>query len=112
MIPCPHCGEAISEDARSCRHCGSDSDTGWNDDQDYYSVELPDDEAQDPPEYRQDRLRAIGLLVLVGLLGSYFVLGPGVWRWFRTPVGRVIALVGVFAITLSVLRLLRRNRPY
>lgn len=47
MFHCPHCGEPLDDDARSCPHCGSDEETGWNPDVDYYSVELPEDGAED-----------------------------------------------------------------
>ena len=46
--PCPHCGEAVRENAISCRHCGSDADTGWSEDGLShglsYSDQLDDDE--------------------------------------------------------------------
>jgi hypothetical protein len=29
-IPCPHCGEPIKHDAKSCWSCGSDEKTGWS----------------------------------------------------------------------------------
>lgn len=29
-VACPHCGERIKRDARSCRRCGSDDRTGWS----------------------------------------------------------------------------------
>lgn len=28
-VPCPHCGEPVALDARSCWSCGSDKTTGW-----------------------------------------------------------------------------------
>jgi hypothetical protein len=29
-VACPHCGERIKREAKSCRHCGSDDSTGWS----------------------------------------------------------------------------------
>jgi len=58
MDECPHCGEPIEQDATFCRHCGSDSETGWNPDADYYSVELPEgDEDEDVQERRHEPSR-------------------------------------------------------
>ena len=36
-------------EAESCPHCGSDFETGWNPDADYYSLELPSEEETFPP---------------------------------------------------------------
>ncbi|MBN1441619.1 MAG: zinc-ribbon domain-containing protein [Planctomycetes bacterium] len=44
MFECPHCGEPLDDDADSCPYCGSDAETGWNPDTDYYAVELPEDD--------------------------------------------------------------------
>lgn len=49
LVACPHCGEAVRRDARSCRHCGSDATTGWGDHEDDAEVELP--EAMDDGEH-------------------------------------------------------------
>ena len=49
LVACPHCGEAVRRDARSCRHCGSDASTGWGDHGDDAEVELP--EAMDDAEH-------------------------------------------------------------
>ena len=43
MFVCPHCGEEIEDDnAKSCPYCGSDDETGWREDVDYYAVDIPD----------------------------------------------------------------------
>ena len=108
---CAHCGKVLAENARACPHCGSDFETGWNDDVDYMSVELPDDDDGDPydtPEHRQNRVRAIGVVVLIGVLGSYLAFGPLFWRALGSPFGKVVAIGGAFAATLWALRFLRR----
>jgi hypothetical protein len=43
---CPHCGEPIDGEANACPYCGSDGETGWSSDIDYYSVDLPDDDSE------------------------------------------------------------------
>ncbi len=41
---CPNCGAEVAANARACRECGSDANTGWKhgDELDYQSVEIPD----------------------------------------------------------------------
>jgi uncharacterized membrane protein YvbJ len=41
-VACPHCGERIERDAKSCRHCGSDDRTGWSDDTYMDGIDLPE----------------------------------------------------------------------
>ncbi len=68
-FPCAHCGEMIPEDATFCKHCGSDHETGWNPDVDYYSVDLPEqhgDEAREPsPVAKGARLVLVAVLVII-----------------------------------------------
>ena len=41
-FPCPHCGEELADNAKACRACGSDAETGWSEDIDHHSVEIPE----------------------------------------------------------------------
>ena len=41
--PCPHCGEPVPAKAKFCRECGSDASTGWSDEAEYGSLDLPED---------------------------------------------------------------------
>jgi hypothetical protein len=70
MDECPHCGEPLKEDAECCPYCGSDFETGWKPDVDYYSVELPEDDSDTSrrgvyslPELRWERFIAFILIV-------------------------------------------------
>ena len=36
---CPHCGADVIVGARSCRTCGSDSETGWTEDRGSWGAE-------------------------------------------------------------------------
>ncbi|MEM7504725.1 MAG: zinc ribbon domain-containing protein [Pseudomonadota bacterium] len=50
MFYCPHCGEqVVDDDASICPHCGSDDETGWRGDIDYYSTEIPEWESDEVP---------------------------------------------------------------
>ena len=82
MEQCPHCGEPIAEDATFCRHCGSDAETGWNPDADYYSMELPEEDEEEEKERQHEvsreeiRERIAHLLgpALVALAWVFFVV--------------------------------------
>jgi hypothetical protein len=43
-VACPHCGEKIKRDAKSCRHCGSDDATGWSEATYLDAADLPGEE--------------------------------------------------------------------
>ena len=76
LIPCPHCGESLLPTATSCRECGSDAKTGWLDgsEQDYLSVELPeDDEVVSAPQARGMVFKIGVLLLLAGAVYSLWV---------------------------------------
>jgi hypothetical protein len=49
---CPHCGAQVDIRASSCRECGSDASTGWQDSEevDYQSLDLPEGYAVDGDE--------------------------------------------------------------
>lgn len=75
---CPHCGEPLPPRAVACRECGSDFETGWSDDVEARSVELPE-EPLSPA--RGPAFRTIALLCVVLLLGGAIVLlGGELWQ--------------------------------
>ncbi|HKP98542.1 MAG TPA: zinc-ribbon domain-containing protein [Fibrobacteria bacterium] len=42
-VACPHCGERIDRTAKSCRHCGSDDNTGWSEATYLDGLDLPEE---------------------------------------------------------------------
>jgi hypothetical protein len=44
---CPHCGADVPAKARSCPECGSDESTGWAEDADTWSADIPTGYAED-----------------------------------------------------------------
>lgn len=63
---CPHCGHRVRTGALACPDCGSDAQSGWSEDADAWSGDLPsgyddgDDEEDDDFDY-EDFLRREGL---------------------------------------------------
>jgi len=49
---CPNCGAEVSPKAKACPQCGSDQKTGWSDEAQTDSLDLPD-EKFDYDEYVQ-----------------------------------------------------------
>lgn len=82
-FPCPHCGEILPDDAKCCRACGSDHETGWETDTDYHSVEIPEfllpDEAGGWDKPKPNRGFRVGLLLVLALLLVFpfgYYIGP------------------------------------
>lgn len=82
MDACPHCGETLARNARFCRHCGSDEETGWSPDVEYHSVELPEPASDSgapgvspPLEPTLRRRRVISVIALV--LGASALIPSG-----------------------------------
>jgi hypothetical protein len=40
---CPNCGAEVPPRAKACPQCGSDEKTGWSDQAQYGSLDLPDE---------------------------------------------------------------------
>jgi hypothetical protein len=116
LIACPHCGEAVRRDARSCRHCGSDAGTGWGDHEDDAEVELP--EAMDEGDHEEyvagepevarhasgpsdaqlrRRRRALFAIVLALLLLAWGALARGQESPAQPPVDDVAAAAAKLA---------------
>ena len=41
---CPNCGADVPRNAKACPECGSDEKTGWSDEAQAQSLDLPDEE--------------------------------------------------------------------
>ncbi len=80
LIPCPHCGGDIRNDASFCLHCGSSDADGWSDD------EYDDVDEFDYEQYVEDHH------------------SPSVTSTTLSPVWRavVVLLVIVFVASLAV----------
>ena len=109
MDECPHCGEPIEEDATFCRHCGSDEETGWSPDVDYYSVELPEDDDEleplppPPPEDLRARLQALAGPTLVAMAWTVFLVYG--YSTFEPPLLVLIPAIYLAACTALIPRL-------
>jgi hypothetical protein len=87
---CPHCGERIRSDAKSCRHCGSDDSTGWSQATYLDGVDLPE-----PGDY-EDNLEREGFRAPArssGRLARPSGQGPLGNRWAAAAVSLVLLLV-------------------
>ena len=92
MFPCPNCGEPVADNAVACRECGSDADTGWREDPDYYSIELPEDS---PPRSGPPWTVTLTIVLLLCL-----ALG-GIWRVADLG-GQGLALAGLLGFIILV----------
>jgi ribosomal protein L40E len=91
---CPHCGADVQSDAKVCRNCGSDDETGWSEDADVWGAGIDagygDDDDFDYDEFVERELpehatappgkllkrwawRAIVALVCIALLRAVLV---------------------------------------
>ena len=74
-IICPHCGSPLRRDAVACRECGSDFETGWSEDIDYHSIELPEDEEERVDRGGQKTIAIICVVLLLASSGVILALG-------------------------------------
>lgn len=82
-FPCPHCGAEVRQGAKVCRACGSDADTGWQDEAtiEYTSVDLPDGHREggsdELPPARLPRWVVVTALLMAVLLVAAVTRGFG-----------------------------------
>lgn len=82
-FPCPHCGAEVAVGAKVCRACGSDADTGWQDEAtiEYTSVDLPDGHrdggSDELPPARLPRWVVVTALLMAVLLVAAVTRGFG-----------------------------------
>ena len=73
---CPHCGATYRRGRLACPECGSDAETGWQDQEelDYQSVDLPEAWLPEPgsptPSWSRTRWQ---LAVVLGLLTAAII---------------------------------------
>lgn len=73
---CPHCGVELKDDATSCRHCGSDKNTGWKDGAEFADEELPDYDEILENEFGEDsqgNKKRYGGMGIVGTIAAIIV---------------------------------------
>lgn len=102
-VPCPHCGSPLSPRAVACRECGSDIETGWSDEIDYYSVELPEDDLVSPDRERV-RKQSIAIILVILLASSSGIL-------FLMGVKNLGALILILGLGLPIALGKRPNPP-
>lgn len=102
MVPCPHCGEPLPENATFCRYCGSDAETGWDEDVDYHSVELPEREWDEEAESSRTSTFT-QVTAWVCLFGAVLFVFRGRWT--------VVLLIGIGVAVFLALRSLSARRP-
>lgn len=83
VFPCPHCGADVRAGAKVCKVCGSDAETGWQDEEEivYQSLDIPDGWGPEPDGERR--------------------VGPG-----RLALWKLVAVVVALAMVAVALRVL------
>ncbi|MGL1904178.1 MAG: zinc-ribbon domain-containing protein [Fibrobacterales bacterium] len=73
---CPNCGEEVAEGKLACPSCGSDADTGWNDDTLYDNVGLPEEEIYpaDPSGKKSGEVSPVLKIIAWVVLGLFLYL--------------------------------------
>jgi len=56
---CANCGAKIPRDARACRECGADEETGWREHSVYDDLDLPEEAFDDVPRRRAPARRSV-----------------------------------------------------
>ena len=111
---CPFCGEPIEADAQSCPHCGSDAETGWKGDLDYWSTEVPEEDEEPaepgPEERRAETAKLAGPALVISAWILFVAVGLG---HFRPPGLVVVPALYLAAVIVLISRLAPRwsRRP-
>ncbi|MCA8952119.1 MAG: hypothetical protein KDE27_21595 [Planctomycetes bacterium] len=82
---CPHCDAEVPIGAKVCRECGSDAETGWQDEEEiaYRSLDIPDGwgPEQESGERRERRARVRSQIVAV-IVALAMALVAVRWFWW------------------------------
>lgn len=86
FFTCPHCGARVPSGALACRQCGSDAETGWSEDADLWTADIPSAEGDnDDFDYNDFVAREFP-----GLAPA--TTGPRMGRWLAGAIVVVVAL--------------------
>jgi len=108
MDVCPNCGEYLDERATICPHCGSDEETGWKSDLDYYAVELPEEDYDERFVEALDPASSDWPGYLVVALG----MGCFVWAGFRAYEWGILLPLAFLGLCAFLFALGTRERRY
>ena len=104
---CPNCGAPLKPDAVFCHECGSDAETGWREDSDLESLDLPqgysqrdDDEDVTARRRGPSTGRVVRWPILIGV--PVFLLG----LWILLTSRPEALLAAPFAVAVPALLLL------
>lgn len=103
MFDCPNCGEPLEENASFCPHCGSDPETGWNPDVDYYSIELPEDDLLEEPIDHGDDHRPVpsSLIGPVGIVLCFVLfvsVGFSIYGLWMLPAALLVMTMALICL--------------
>lgn len=84
---CPNCGADLPRNAKACPECGSDENTGWAEDSNANSLDLPDEEF-DYDKFVENEFGGKRKVVPRGLSWFWWIVAMAVvaaliFLWFR-----------------------------
>ena len=77
---CPVCGEEVSPNAKACRECGADENSGWKEDAHLYDgLDLPDEAWDDNDDSYNYNYTSPGLSTGWRIVGGLILLAMVWW---------------------------------
>lgn len=74
FFECPHCGASVAVGSKACRECGSDAETGWQDEEEiaYQSLDIPQgfspEDERAIPSGRRWWIPVVAIVVAIAML--------------------------------------------